>query len=84
MQMHPLIVNGTLNVTGEKWDSTKVVFTGDRLDEPYRDFPASYPGIIFSETSKNNRIEYAVIKNAYQGHCSCGAIVHCYTETVFE
>jgi hypothetical protein len=68
----PLIVNGTLRVTGEKWDSTKVIFTGDRLDEPYRDFPASYPGIIFSETSKNNRLDYAVIKNAYQGIVAVG------------
>lgn len=63
----PFIVNGTLVVQGEKWDSTRVVFTGDRLDEPYRDFPASYPGIYFSESSVNNDIRYALIKNAYQG-----------------
>ena len=63
----PFIVNGTLRVNGEKFDSTKVVFTGDRLDEPYRDFPASYPGLIFTDVSKNNVINYAVIKNAYQG-----------------
>lgn len=63
----PLIVHGTLNVIGEQWDSTRVVFTGDRLDEPYRDFPASYPGLIFTESSKGNKIKYAVIKNAYQG-----------------
>lgn len=63
----PFIVNGSLQVAGEKWDSTRVVFTGDRLDEPYRDFPASYPGIIFTESSKENNIRYATIKNAYQG-----------------
>jgi len=62
----PFIVNGTLKVNGEKFDSTKVIFTGDRLDEPYRDFPASYPGLIFTDVSRNNVINYATIKNAYQ------------------
>lgn len=63
----PFIVHGTLQVNGEKWDSTRVVFTGDRLDELYRDFPASYPGIIFSDASMNSVLNYAIIKNAYQG-----------------
>jgi len=63
----PFIVNGTLAVNGEKYDSTRVVFSGDRLDDPYKDFPASYPGIIFTDVSKNNILNYAVIKNAYQG-----------------
>ncbi|HJW18104.1 MAG TPA: choice-of-anchor Q domain-containing protein [Flavisolibacter sp.] len=63
----PFIVNGTLQVNGDKFDSTRVVFTGDRLDDPYRDFPASFPGLIFTETSTNNSISYAIIKNAYQG-----------------
>lgn len=62
----PFIVNGTLQVNGEKYDSTRVLFTGDRLDDPYKDFPASYPGLIFTETSKNNVINYGIIKNAYQ------------------
>ncbi|MFM2145262.1 MAG: hypothetical protein RL732_98 [Bacteroidota bacterium] len=63
----PLIVDGTLIVKGEAFDSTRVVFQGDRLDEPYKNFPAGWPGIYFSENSKNNVLEYAVIKNAYQG-----------------
>jgi hypothetical protein len=63
----PFIVNGTLQVDGEKYDSTRVVFTGDRLDDPYKDFPASYPGLIFTDVSKNNVLNYAIIKNAYQG-----------------
>lgn len=63
----PIMVNGTLRVIGEKWDSTRVVFTGDRLDEPYKNFTASWPGIFFTESSTNNSIEYAVIKNAHQG-----------------
>jgi len=63
----PFIVNGSLRVNGEKWDSTRVVFAGDRLDEFYRDFPAGYPGLIFTDISKNNVINYGIIKNAYQG-----------------
>jgi hypothetical protein len=63
----PFIVNGTLRVNGDKYDSTRVIFTGDRLDAPYRDFPASFPGLIFTETSTNNIINYGIIKNAYQG-----------------
>jgi hypothetical protein len=62
----PLIINGTLKVQGEKWDSTRVVFSSDRLDEPYRDYPAGWPGIIFTAASKDNLIQYATIKNAYQ------------------
>jgi hypothetical protein len=63
----PMIVDGTLRVTGERFDSTKVVFAGDRLDQYYRDFPGSWPGILFNRTSKNNVLTYAVLKNGYQG-----------------
>jgi hypothetical protein len=62
----PLLVDGSLQVTGDKYDSTKVYFQGDRLDEPYRDFPGSWPGIYFRGASANNSLQYAVIKNAYQ------------------
>ncbi len=62
----PIIINGTLNVAGNFYDSTRVVFSGDRLDEPYRDFPASFPGLLFTASSKNNLLNYAIIKNAYQ------------------
>jgi hypothetical protein len=63
----PIIINGSLKVNGEKYDSTRVVFQADRLDQPYRDFPAGWPGIYFSPSSKDNVLTYAVIKNAYQG-----------------
>lgn len=63
----PFIINGTLQVQGEKEDSNRVVFSGDRLDVPYRSFPAGYPGLIFTERSKDNIIQYGIIKNAYQG-----------------
>jgi hypothetical protein len=62
----PIVVHGTLKINGEKFDSTRVVFQGDRLDEPYKNFPASWPGIYFSSSSKDNVLNYAVLKNAYQ------------------
>lgn len=63
----PLIVDGTLEVLGERFDSTRVYFQGDRLDLPYKDYPAAWPGIYFRGASKNNLIQYAVIRNGYQG-----------------
>jgi hypothetical protein len=63
----PFIVDGTLKVTGEKYDSTRVTFRGDRLDVPYRDYPAGWPGIYFTETSKNSTLEFVNVINAYQG-----------------
>lgn len=63
----PVIVDGTLRVNGEKDSIDRVYFQGDRLDIPYKDFPASWPGIYFTPTSRDNQLQYAVIKNAYQG-----------------
>ena len=63
----PFLVDGTLLVNGEKQDSTRVHFMGDRLDEPYSQYPAAWPGIYFRGTSKNNILNYAIIRNAYQG-----------------
>ena len=62
----PIIVNGTLLVNGLKDTADRVYFQGDRLDEPYKDFPASWPGIFFQAGSKDNVLTYATIKNAFQ------------------
>jgi len=62
----PIIVDGTLEVNGAKDTVDRVQFRGDRLDEPYNDFPGGWPGIYFRTTSKDNVFNYAVIKNAYQ------------------
>ncbi len=62
----PVLINGTLRVNGEQEDSARVVFSGDRLDNPYKDYPASYPGIMFTEKSRNNVMNYTTIKNAFQ------------------
>jgi hypothetical protein len=63
----PLIVDGTLVAIGEKYDSTKIVFQGDRLDMYYRDFPGAWPGIFFREPSRSNVLKQVIVKNAYQG-----------------
>jgi len=62
----PIIIDGSLNVNGEKDTIDRVYFRGDRLDEPYNNFPAAWPGIYFRTTSKDNVLNYAVIKNSYQ------------------
>lgn len=62
----PVIVDGTLQVNGLKDTIDRVTFSGDRLDEPYRDYPASWPGIYFLSNSKDNQLNFAMIRNAYQ------------------
>ncbi|HEX7902388.1 MAG TPA: hypothetical protein VF487_00815 [Chitinophagaceae bacterium] len=62
----PIIVDGTLLVNGSKDTADRVYFQGDRLDDPYKDFPASWPGIYFLGSSISNVLNYAVIKNGYQ------------------
>jgi len=63
----PFVVDGTLKVQGSSHDTDRVYFSGDRLDEPYKDFPGSWPGIYFRSKSHDNQLDYAVIRNAYQG-----------------
>jgi len=62
----PIVVNGTIKVNGLKDTVDRVYFQGDRLDEPYKDYPASWPGIFLQPSSRDNEFTYAVIKNAYQ------------------
>jgi hypothetical protein len=62
----PLIIDGSLKVNGLKDTADRVYFTGDRLDEPYAGYPASWPGIYFGTTSSDNVLNYAVIRNSYQ------------------
>jgi len=63
----PLLVDGTLEIRGDKADSLRVILQGDRLDDPYRNYPGAWPGIYLRKDSHDNLVEYAVIKNAYQG-----------------
>ena len=68
----PIIVNGTLLVQGEKYDSTRVSFQSDRRDAPYNSFPAGWPGIYFAPSSKDNVFAFADINNAYQAIVALG------------
>jgi hypothetical protein len=67
LTIHNGCVNGSLKINGEVTNNSGVIFRGDRLDPEYRDLPAAWPGIFFSSSSTNNVLNYAVIKNAYQG-----------------
>jgi len=60
----PILVDGMMKINGEK--NNEVIFNGDRLDEDYKDLPASWPGIYFRSTSNNNEMTFAIIKNANQ------------------
>jgi hypothetical protein len=62
----PLIVDGSLQTNGLKDTIDRIYFTGDRLDDPYKNFPASWPGIYFGAASKDNVLNFTVIKNSYQ------------------
>ncbi|MEO7923707.1 MAG: choice-of-anchor Q domain-containing protein [Chitinophagaceae bacterium] len=62
----PIVVSGSLVVNGLKDTIDRVWFRGDRMDDPYKDYPAAWPGIFFQPGSKDNVLNYAVIKNAFQ------------------
>jgi hypothetical protein len=62
----PIYVDGSLKVLGEAPDSQRVYFTGDRLDQPYAEYPGSWPGILFRQTCRDNVLNYAILQNANQ------------------
>ncbi len=67
----PIYVDGSLKVLGT--DSQRVYFTGDRLDQPYVNYPGSWPGFDFRKTSKDNVLNYAIIQNGYHTLIAEGA-----------
>lgn len=72
----PIIIDGTLQINGLKDSINRVYFQSDRLDNPYKDYPAGWPGIYFRQPSKDNSLQYAVLKNAYQAIAADGASVN--------
>ncbi len=70
----PIIVNGTLKAMGDSAEVNRVIFRGDRLDPDYIDLPAGWPGILFSDSSRNNELNYTNILNAYQAVVVAGGI----------
>jgi len=61
----PIQINGSLQIMGEK--GSFVSFQSDRIDDPYKNYPGSWPGIYFGNNSSNNFFQNCIIKNAYQG-----------------
>ncbi len=57
--------DATLKVLGSK--DQRVVFQGDRLDPEYEEIPGQWQGIYLSPLSKDNKINYAIIKNGTIG-----------------
>jgi hypothetical protein len=68
----PLIVNGTLKTLGNFYDSTRIIFKSNRLDEAYKDLPGTWPGIVFTNSSVANELNYTNILNAYQAVVAIG------------
>lgn len=60
-----LAVAGTLHIRGNV--NEPVMLMSDRLERIYGEEPGQWSGIIFTPHSKDNRINYAVIKNAVAG-----------------
>lgn len=57
--------DGTLNVQGS--NGSPVVFQGDRLELEYKDIPGQWGKIWLSALSKNNKIDWAILKNGAIG-----------------
>jgi len=68
-----LKVKGTLKISGTFEEP--VVFKGDRLEPAFNDIPDQWNGIILYSGSHNNKINYAIIKNANIG-LQVGTIEH--------
>ncbi|MDN5202061.1 right-handed parallel beta-helix repeat-containing protein [Fulvivirgaceae bacterium BMA10] len=60
-----IFIKGSLVVNGEAQD--QVLFRNSRLDEDFEEAPGQWGGIIFLPGSKNNKINFAEIKNAQVG-----------------
>lgn len=60
-----LVVAGTINVDGEP--ESPVLFSGDRLEDYYSDKAGQWNGVWLYAGSKNNRINWAEIKNSIYG-----------------
>lgn len=70
----PILIDGTLILNGTFSD--KIILRGDRLDEPYRNFPAGWPGVYLRNSSKNNVFTFAEFRNAHQAIVVTGPSVN--------
>jgi len=60
-----IYVQGSLTVNGTA--SERVLFSNDRMEPLYQDAPGQWGGILFLEGSADNRVNFAVIRNAQYG-----------------
>jgi len=60
-----LTVYGSLRIDGSI--SKRVLLSGDRLEDLYKDVPGQWEGITFCQSSSNNYANNATIKNAITG-----------------
>ncbi len=60
-------VKGSLNVIGGQDTTSKVVFQGTRLEQDYQDVGGQWGAILLSPGSVNNKIDNAIIQNAFYG-----------------
>jgi hypothetical protein len=60
-----LFISGSLQANGTLTDS--ITFTSDRTERIYDDEPGQWEGLHFLRNSFNNKINYAVVKNALAG-----------------
>ncbi len=60
-----LYIGGSLQVNGTA--DKRVLFTNDRLDEPFASAPGQWNGLVFLPGSDNNTIQFADIRNAVNG-----------------
>ncbi len=58
-------VKGSLKVEGSQ--QAPVYFLNERLEEQFSDLPGQWGGIFFLEGSKDNTVDWAVIRNAQYG-----------------
>lgn len=60
-----VLPNGRLSIEGTA--ENPVTIQGDRLEEPFQDVAGQWGGIYILPTSRGNKIEHAIIKNARFG-----------------
>ena len=60
-----LLVNGTLRTEGTPTD--RVLLQHVRNDDDYKNAPGQWQGILFGGQSKNNRLDFAMVRNADVG-----------------
>ncbi len=60
-----LNIEGTLHSSGAP--GNPVIFTGSRLDEDYENIPGQWGGVYFTNSSKDNQLQYTEIRNGVLG-----------------